>query len=79
MTKGLYAQARHPRYLQLPLALLGWSLMANHLAAYVASALWIPGVCVIVVLEEKELRERYGREYEDYCRRVPLFIPRRRQ
>jgi len=32
-------QVRHPRYLQLLLALLGWSLMANPLGAYRACAL----------------------------------------
>jgi protein-S-isoprenylcysteine O-methyltransferase Ste14 len=76
VTEGLHAIVRHPRYLQFLLALLGWSLLANHLAAYVASALWIPGVWLIVLLEEKELRQRYGPEYEAYCRRVPRFLPR---
>ena len=61
------------------LALLGGSLMANPLAAYMACALWIPGAWGIVRLEEQELRERHGREYEEYCRRVPRFIPRRKQ
>ena len=61
MTEGLYAQVRHSRYLQLLLALLGGSLMANTLAAYMECALWISGAWVIVRLEEQELRERYGR------------------
>ena len=61
-------QVRHPRYLQLLLALLGGSLLAYPLAAYRACALWIPGAWGIVRLEAKELRKRYGRECEDYCR-----------
>lgn len=76
VTTGLHAWVRHPRYVQVLLALLGWSLLANYLAAYVASGLWVPGAWIIVLLEEKELRERFGREYEEYCRRVPRFIPR---
>jgi protein-S-isoprenylcysteine O-methyltransferase Ste14 len=30
---------------------------------------------IIVLLEEKELKERFGRGYEEYCRRVPRYIP----
>jgi len=33
---------------------------------------------VLVQMEERELRERYGAEYEAYCARVPRFIPRLR-
>jgi protein-S-isoprenylcysteine O-methyltransferase Ste14 len=30
-----------------------------------------------VLLEERELRDRFGAEYEEYCRRVPRYIPKR--
>ena len=43
---------------------------------YVLAACWIPGITLVAVLEERELRERFGKEYEDYCSRVPMFIPR---
>lgn len=75
--EGLHARVRHPRYLQMILALLGWSLIANYLAAYVAWLLWIVAVCLIVPLEERELRARFGADYERYTREVPRFIPRR--
>jgi protein-S-isoprenylcysteine O-methyltransferase Ste14 len=29
----------------------------------------------VVRVEEPELRERFGATYEDYCRRVPRWIP----
>lgn len=76
VTEGLYTRVRHPRYLQIMLGLLGWSLIANYPAAYWASGLWLPGVWGIALLEERELRQRFGREYEEYCRRVPRFVPR---
>jgi protein-S-isoprenylcysteine O-methyltransferase Ste14 len=38
--------------------------------------LTLPVMHIIVLLEEKELKERFGRDYEDYCRRVPRYIPK---
>lgn len=32
--------------------------------------------CFVVYLEEPELRERFGKQYEDYCHRVPRWLPR---
>jgi protein-S-isoprenylcysteine O-methyltransferase Ste14 len=31
-----------------------------------------------VVLEERELRERFGEAWVEYSRRVPRFVPHRR-
>jgi protein-S-isoprenylcysteine O-methyltransferase Ste14 len=30
----------------------------------------------LVLIEERELRGRYGAEYDAYCSRVPRFIPK---
>jgi len=76
VTEGLHARVRHPRYLQFLLALGGWALVANYLASYVLLALAAIGIWFVVVLEEKELRDRFGAAYEEYCRGVPRFIPR---
>ena len=76
VTEGIYAVVRHPRYLQFLLALVGYALVANYLALYGAVALWLAGIYPIVLLEEAELRERFGSEYEEYCRQVPRFVPK---
>jgi len=73
---GIYSRVRHPRYLQLLIALAGYALIANHLASYVAVALWVPAILVIVALEERELLDHFGQRYANYCRRVPRLIPR---
>lgn len=75
VTEGPYAHTRHPRYLQVLLALAGWALLANYFAGYLAALLWIPLMLVIVRLEEEELRRRFGAEHADYCQRVPRFWP----
>ncbi|HVO92557.1 MAG TPA: isoprenylcysteine carboxylmethyltransferase family protein [Terriglobales bacterium] len=76
VTDGIYARLRHPRYVQLLIALVGYALIANHLASYIIVALWLPAIYFIVALEEQELREHFGELYANYCRRVPRFIPR---
>jgi protein-S-isoprenylcysteine O-methyltransferase Ste14 len=75
ITEGSYAHTRHPRYLQIALALAGWALLANYPAGYVAALLWLPLMLVIVRLEEAELHRRFGGEYHDYCEQVARFWP----
>ena len=78
ITTGLYARLRHPRYVQVALALLGYALIANYLAGYLVFAAWLILMYPLVVLEERELRQRFGEAYDAYCRQVPRFIPRLR-
>jgi protein-S-isoprenylcysteine O-methyltransferase Ste14 len=75
----VYAWVRHPRYIQVALALLGFTLIANYLAPYVIFALWLPVLYLIIRIEERELRDRFGQAYEEYCRKVPWFMPRMRR
>jgi protein-S-isoprenylcysteine O-methyltransferase Ste14 len=75
VSEGPYAHSRHPRYLQVLLALAGWALLANYPAGYLAALLWIPLMLVIVRLEEAELHRRFGGSYHDYCQRVARFWP----
>jgi protein-S-isoprenylcysteine O-methyltransferase Ste14 len=78
ITEGIYSRVRHPRYLAVFLGTVAVAFFTNYLAVYVIAALVAPALYLVVVLEEKELRDRFGQPYEEYCRRVPRFIPRRR-
>ena len=75
---GIYARVRHPRYVQFFVALGGYAIIANYLASYLVWLSWIPGVYAIVVFEERELRERFGSDYDQYSREVPRFFPKLR-
>ena len=75
LTQGIYGKIRHPRYVEVLLWTLSYALVANYLATYVLVALSVPILYLIVLLEERELRERFGSAYEEYCRRTPRFIP----
>ena len=75
LTDGVYTHLRHPRYVQIAVALVGGALFANYLAAYVTCAAGLVILRLIVSLEERELRQRFGQAYDHYCARTPRFIP----
>ena len=77
LTEGIYARIRHPRYMEALLYMIGCTLFANYLALYVMTVLCFPVGFAVVLLEERELRARFGAKYVEYCRRVPRFIPRK--
>jgi protein-S-isoprenylcysteine O-methyltransferase Ste14 len=79
VTEGLHGWIRHPRYVQYFLLILSFALIANYLALFLTVVCWVPGIYLIVLLEERELRDRFGRAYEEYCQGVPCFFPRWRR
>jgi len=76
VTDGIYSYLRHPRYVEAGIGLVAVALFANYLSIYIIAAAYIPIVYLVVLLEERELRERFGEQYEDYAKRVPRFFPR---
>ena len=76
VTEGVYARIRHPRYVEILLTVLAYALVSNYLAAYVVVLMAAVWMVLVVRVEEKELRDRFGRDYEAYCSQVPRFIPR---
>jgi protein-S-isoprenylcysteine O-methyltransferase Ste14 len=79
LTEGAYGRIRHPRYVQLFLAVVGYALFCNYLALYLLIPVLAAMLYCVVRIEERELRERFGAEYETYCARVPRFIPKLRK
>jgi protein-S-isoprenylcysteine O-methyltransferase Ste14 len=73
--QGIYGRIRHPRYAGSFLALMGACLLAGTRAAWIVAAAWTVLMLAAILMEERELRARFGASYEDYCRRVPRFIP----
>ena len=76
LTEGIYSQVRHPRYLAVTLGMFAFALFTNYLAMYFLALLVIPGLYWVVLVEEKELRDRFGSEHVKYCDNVPRFFPR---
>ncbi len=80
VTGGPFGIVRHPTYLSHTLMLLGLFLMTGVTALGIVTAVDALIVAVAVIpLEEKELLQRFGGEYEEYRRKVPSrFLPFRR-
>jgi protein-S-isoprenylcysteine O-methyltransferase Ste14 len=54
---------------------VGACLLANTRAAWIAGGAWTVLMLAAIAMEERELHRRFGASYEEYCRRVPRFIP----
>jgi protein-S-isoprenylcysteine O-methyltransferase Ste14 len=76
LKEGIYGTIRHPRYVEVTLFVLAYALFGNYLAGYVISLGTVVSLYLVVLMEERELLERFGQEYEEYSKRVPRFIPR---
>jgi protein-S-isoprenylcysteine O-methyltransferase Ste14 len=76
LMEGIYAKTRNPRYLEFLIFVFAYVCFANFAGTWVLFALMFPCLHLVVQLEERELRDRFGAEYDDYCRRVPRWIPR---
>lgn len=76
LTEGIYARTRNPRYLAILVALLAFALMLNYPGLYVLFGLSVPALYLVILLEERELAERFGAEYARYVERVPRLLPR---
>ncbi|HHT9126436.1 MAG TPA: methyltransferase family protein [Candidatus Brocadiia bacterium] len=77
VTGGIFAHSRNPLYLGNILILIGLGIIYNSIWVYILGfSFFLFGYLAIVVAEESFLKEKFGAEYEAYCKRVPRFIPR---
>jgi protein-S-isoprenylcysteine O-methyltransferase Ste14 len=72
---GIYSRIRHPRYIGSFLAILGACFLAGTGPMWMIAAAWLVLTRIAIMLEERELSNRFGASYAEYCRRVPRFIP----
>ncbi len=77
VTSGPFRYLRHPTYLAHSLIFFGAFFLSGYpVVALVAFLDLLLNRFLLVPLEEKELRERFGEAYEAYARRTPRFLPR---
>lgn len=74
---GPYRVVRNPMYWAVLFVMLGEGGILHFALVAEVGVLFFLGACAFVLLyEEPTLRATFGAEYEDYCRRVPRWLPR---
>lgn len=77
LDQGPYAVIRHPRYVEIVFATFGYAAIANYLGCWIVAILTLPVLHLVVLLEERELLDRFGDAYRKYIEKVPRYVPRR--
>ena len=77
MTRNIYGYVRHPMMWALFIIVLGEILTFGHFILFV----WLIAMVRIIYLivayyEEPQLERRYGESWNEYCKKVPPWIPR---
>jgi protein-S-isoprenylcysteine O-methyltransferase Ste14 len=77
---GPYRYIRNPMYIGGGLVLLGFGLVQRSPAVVLfVPVWWLLFQLLVLLYEEPVLRHKFGREYDEYCRRTPRWIPRLRR
>jgi protein-S-isoprenylcysteine O-methyltransferase Ste14 len=74
---GLYRWVRNPMYVAVALLIFGQGLLfgSARLLQY-GLLVWLAFFAFVVLYEEPALSRKFGKEYEEFCRQVPRWIPR---
>lgn len=75
ITTGPYAMTRNPMYLGHLVFLAGLALVTHSPLAVAAAVAHVPWFSARVHRDELRLQERFGASYDEYCSRVPRWVP----
>lgn len=77
MTDGVYARLRHPQYTGLFLIVLGEGVVHwPTIVSVAAFPIIVLSYTLLARKEERQMLAKFGDEYREYQRRVPMFMPR---
>lgn len=74
VSSGIYGRMRNPRYFGSFLSIVGAGLLAGTACLWIVAAIWTAMMRVAIGFEEREMRNRFGKVYIEYCRRVARFF-----
>lgn len=75
VTDGIYRYTRNPMYLGMALVLLGTALLLSSVLAMLVIPVFVGVIQARFILpEEQMLRELFGSDYGEYCRRVRRWL-----
>jgi protein-S-isoprenylcysteine O-methyltransferase Ste14 len=74
---GLYRYVRNPMYVAVLLLILGQGLLFGSVQVLeFGLVVWLGFSAFVVLYEEPTLRGKFGKDYDEFCARVPRWIPR---
>ena len=76
VTEGIYSKIRHPLYISVILMNFGLALAWGIIWILVPVVIFSILTVLTAIREEEAMKEKFGKEYEEYMKRVPWrFIP----
>ena len=75
VASGVYSKVRHPQYLGGLLAHVGISFLFSAWYSVLSTPMIVLLVFLISRKEERELAKEFGKEYQSYAGKVPMFLP----
>jgi protein-S-isoprenylcysteine O-methyltransferase Ste14 len=76
VTTGLRTRVRHPVYLGHLCEMLAWSIGTGLAVCYGLTGLAMISGAIMIRLEDKELEQRFGDQYQRYKSSTPTIWPR---
>jgi protein-S-isoprenylcysteine O-methyltransferase Ste14 len=76
VTSGIRSRVRHPVYLAHLCEMLAWSVGTGLAVCYALTAFAVVTGAVMIQLEDEELEQRFGEQYQAYREKVPAVLPR---
>ena len=76
-TEGVYGIVRHPQYSGLFIIIFGEGIVHwPTIVSVIAFPIIVGAYTLLARREERQMLEKFGNEYREYQRRVPMLIPR---
>lgn len=76
MNDGLHKIVRHPLYLGTFIFIWGIFIAFPYLSWLISSLIITVYTLIGIRFEEAKLRKEFGAQYDEYCKRVPMILPR---
>jgi protein-S-isoprenylcysteine O-methyltransferase Ste14 len=78
ITTGLYRYSRNPMLLGLFIILLGLGLLFRSLSLiFIFTPIFVLiNILYLKAIEEKEMEKKFGKQYLEYKKKVPMFFPK---
>ncbi len=76
ITEGVYAHVRHPQYSALFLITLGFLIQWPSILTLIMWPILMFTYYRLAMKEEKDVEKIFGKQYGEYSKKVPAFIPK---